>query len=62
MELTIKNTGRGFDRFGACEVCKKRCDNHYYQSGSPTGGGLFGHADCLKSGSWVDAKLIHEVK
>lgn len=60
--LIIKNTGRGFDWFGNCEVCDKRCDHHYKQLTPCHGGhsvGKFGHKECLKIGEFYNA-IIEE--
>lgn len=62
MELVIKNTGKGFEWYGTCEACGKRCDNHYLQG--QIGGNYviekkFGHLHCLQSGLWKNAAVIN---
>lgn len=56
---TIRNTGRGSDYLGLCEICGKHApeifvgqrariyvkDDVFYVS--PTGGGLYGHESCI---------------
>jgi hypothetical protein len=48
MGLEIKETGRGTDWFGVCEVCRKRCDNHYIAN-LDNKMATFGHSECLTS-------------
>jgi len=57
MGLEIKNTHKGRDWFGSCEVCKKPCDNHYMQSGQTKTLAKFGHAECLREGIFKDAQV-----
>lgn len=59
--LIIKNTGKGYEWFGLCEVCHKRCDNHFQQCKKNNSGGnsigKFGHVDCLKEGKWINSAV-----
>jgi hypothetical protein len=59
---TIYNTGSGSDRYGDCELCGQHCSEHHVWQRNrvyvndkgerylaPTGGGAFGHKECLLS-------------
>jgi hypothetical protein len=69
---TVRQTGRGSDHYGACELCGKSCSEHFvamenkiyvrengqhYLSG---GVGYYGHLDCLTTrfGSLLDEKRL----
>ena len=58
MGLEVKETGKGADWFGTCEVCGKRCDNHYMQRVTGAEKARFGHLGCVRSGAYADAKII----
>jgi hypothetical protein len=62
--LIIKNTGKGFEWYGNCEVCGNRCDHHYKQWTPSHGGnkvGKFGHKECLKINGFELATVDEKV-
>jgi hypothetical protein len=58
--MTLRQTGKGSDHFGACDQCGKSCSHHFvatsrrvYRREDGTnylgsGGGAYGHEECLK--------------
>ena len=63
-EYRIKSTGLGAEHYGNCERCGKPCSCHYMQQSRKIGAknkgwtsAGFGHAECLRNGTWADAPI-----
>ena len=70
---TVRNTHRGSDHYGACEICGKPCSEHFVAANSRIwvrdngqhymgfgDGGVYGHLDCLtkKFGNLISQETL----